>query len=235
VLVLGFDTSTPAVTVGVAEVEKWDLPEGGWLATASEGFTLLSAHTEVATNKHGELLAPLIERALSDANANPRDLTAVGVGLGPGPFTGLRVGIVTALAMADALGIKAFGLPSLSFIGRGRRGVASNARRKQVYWGVPSGRGRFRIGPEIGTPEEAAEQFRLAGISRVAGEGPSLYPEAFAGFSSAVDDRYPRIEDLLTYVAAKLQERAEGDDLTPLYLRRPDATPPGKPKSVTPS
>jgi tRNA threonylcarbamoyl adenosine modification protein YeaZ len=164
----------------------------------------------------------------------PGDLAAVGVGLGPGPFTGLRVGIVTARAMTDALGVKAFGCSSLSLIGRGPRGIATNARRKQVYWAVRSD-GTFAAGPEIGTPEEAAAQFRTAGVQRVAGEGPVLYPEVFAGWSFDDADRYPNVELLVGYVAGRLSEGADSDDLTPMYLRRPDARPLGKPKAVSPA
>ena len=136
---LAFDTSTPAVTVAVADFEPWTYPEGGWIRPVLDGVHLLATQSEVATNRHGELLAPLIAAALSDAGAAPGDIGAVGVGLGPGPFTGLRVGIVTARAMSDALDVPAYGESSLRLIAPVRGGVATNARRKQVYWAVYHG------------------------------------------------------------------------------------------------
>ncbi|HEX3824201.1 MAG TPA: tRNA (adenosine(37)-N6)-threonylcarbamoyltransferase complex dimerization subunit type 1 TsaB [Mycobacteriales bacterium] len=233
-LVLAFDTSTPAVTVAVASIDPWDLPAGGWLKSTSEGVTVLASETQVVTNRHGELLAPLIGAALGAAGALASDLGAIGIGLGPGPFTGLRVGIVTAKAMADALGIPAYGASSLQLISTGRAGIATNARRKQVYWAVPGGRG-FVAGPDIASPTAAAAAFEAAGLSRVAGEGPVLYPEAFAGFTALSDRVYPRAELLVARIANRVRAEAPGEELTPLYLRRPDAQPPGRPKQVTPA
>lgn len=233
-LVLAFDTSTPAVTVAVASIEPWEMPAGSWLKSTSEGVTMLAAETEVVANRHGELLAPMIAAALGAAGAVASDVGAIGVGLGPGPFTGLRVGIVTAKAMADALGVPAYGASSLQLISPGRAGIATNARRKQVYWAVPGGRG-FVAGPDIGSAEAAAAAFQAAGLSRVAGEGPLLYPEAFAAFSAVPDRVYPRAELLVGRIANRVRAAAPGEDLTPMYLRRPDAQPPGRPKQVTPA
>ncbi len=222
-LVLAFDTSTPAVTVAVASVDP-----------ASGGVSTLAAAVEIAANHHGELLAPLIETVLAAAGVVGSDLDAVGVGLGPGPFTGLRVGIVTARAMSDALGVPAYGESSLRLFARGRAGVATDARRKQVYWAITSAAG-FEAGPDLATPAEAAARFAGAGIRAVAGAGPLLYPDAFAGLIAAPDATYPRATLLIERIADRVRTKAPADPLAPMYLRRPDAQPPGRPKQVTPA
>jgi tRNA threonylcarbamoyl adenosine modification protein YeaZ len=233
VLVLAFDTSTPAVTVAVARFEPQTLPEGGWIRPALDGVRIVATRTEVALNRHGELLAQLIVAVLNEAGGTPEELAAIGVGLGPGPFTGLRVGIVTAKAMADALDIPAYGEGSLRLIGPTRSGVATNARRRQVYWAVYEGR-QCLAGPDLASPEEAAAHFAEADVTIVSGEGPRLYPEPFAAFTYFGDHVYPRADQLVFSIAARVRAGAPGEDLTPMYLRRPDAQPPGPPKRVTP-
>jgi tRNA threonylcarbamoyl adenosine modification protein YeaZ len=200
--VLAFDTSTPAVTVAL-----------------STGATA----TVVAANRHGELLAPLIEQVLRVGGATVRDLTGVVVGLGPGPFTGLRVGIVTARAMSHALGIPAYGACSLDALALPGCAVATDARRREVYWAAYDASGVRTHGPSVSRPADAAAALRDLGVTTVSGAGPRLYPEQFAGFD--LGDEYPSATALLT--------APRGEDLTPLYLRRPDATPPGERKKVT--
>lgn len=197
-LLLAFDTSTPAVTVALSTGES---------------------ATEVASNRHGELLAPLAERLL--AGRRPDGIV---VGVGPGPFTGLRVGIVTARAMAHALGIPAYGVCSLDALAAPGIAVATDARRREVYWATYDAAGARKDGPHVGRPADVATALREAGVTTVAGAGPRLYPEAFAGFDVA-DEEYPD--------ARRLLGAPRTPDLTPLYLRRPDATPPGPRKRVT--
>src|SRR4051812_40312834 len=91
VLVLALDSSTPRVTVALAD------------AGADGSVEVLAEHADDAGNRHGEALAPAIRRVLAGADVAPRDLAAIACGLGPGPFTGLRVGIVTAASLADGL------------------------------------------------------------------------------------------------------------------------------------
>jgi len=84
VLLLAFDTATPAVTVAV-----------------HDGSQVVAEESAVDARRHGELLAVAIDRVLRTAGARQADLTAVAVGTGPGPYTGLRVGLVTGQAPAD--------------------------------------------------------------------------------------------------------------------------------------
>ena len=236
--VLALDTSTPAVTAAVCELGAED---GSAARTTSPPapVTVLAAQREVAANRHGELLAGLMRKVLTDAGVEPSGLAAVAVGLGPGPFTGLRVGVVSAKALGDALGVPVYGECSLRlFAAKPDRpeldvvGVATDARRRQVYWAVDDGQ-RCVAGPEIGTAEQAAAAFVAAGVRQVAGEGPHIYPEQFAGFA-VLDDAYPSALTLAELVAARVRSRAPSEDVVPMYLRRPDAKPPGRPKPVTP-
>src|SRR5438132_7166535 len=99
-LVLALDTATAAVTAGL-----------GWLRPSSDdgpAVEVRAERVEVDARRHGEALAPAIHECLAEAGAAPRDLAAVVAGVGPGPFTGLRVGLVTATALADALGVPSY-------------------------------------------------------------------------------------------------------------------------------
>jgi tRNA threonylcarbamoyladenosine biosynthesis protein TsaB len=254
VLVLAFDTSSPAVTVALVEYDTTPpTPPPG--ITPGESFVtfaspphVLAEQTEIATNRHGELLAPLIVRVVKAADADVRDLDAIGVGLGPGPFTGLRVGIVTAKAMGDVLGIPTYGECSLDVIAS-RLGFAayddendeehgyvvmSDARRKQVYWATYDPIGRRLDGPDIGRPSDLAASLR-GRTSHLAGAGALLYGQQFDDFTIIHDHPYPSAAELGVMVAGRLWRTPLSDDLTPMYLRRPDAQPPGAPKKVTPA
>ncbi len=101
---MAFDTATPAVSVALL---------------GDEG--VLAEHTEVDARRHGELLAPGIEKVLAEAGRSSTELTGVAVGVGPGPFTGLRVGLMTARALGDALEIPVHGVCTLDDPGRRRR------------------------------------------------------------------------------------------------------------------
>src|SRR6478609_6422664 len=92
--------------------------------------------------KHAEQLAPLIERALAEAGIVRQDLTAIAAGIGPGPYTGLRVGLVTARTLGFVLDLPVYGVCSLDALaveavetGAVDRDfvVATDARRKEVY------------------------------------------------------------------------------------------------------
>jgi tRNA threonylcarbamoyl adenosine modification protein YeaZ len=242
VLVLAFDTSTPAVTVAVVEVGG-SLRDPSGAASFGPGdleSQTLAERTEIATNRHGELLAPLIREVLATAGTSPSDLDAIGVGLGPGPFTGLRVGIVTAKAMGDALGVATYGECSLDVMARGypRGGdpfaVLTDARRKQVYWARYDGAGARLDGPELGRPADVAELLR-GRAAVVAGAGAELYRADFAGFEVAQVYPYPKASELARMGGSVPGRSLPSDGLEPLYLRRPDAQPPGRPKQVTPA
>ncbi|HYZ07958.1 MAG TPA: tRNA (adenosine(37)-N6)-threonylcarbamoyltransferase complex dimerization subunit type 1 TsaB, partial [Pseudonocardiaceae bacterium] len=124
-LVLALDTATPAVTAGVLRLRVAGPPE------------LLASRVTRGARAHGELLTPSVRAVLAEAGVRTVDLDAVVCGAGPGPFTGLRVGMVTAAALADGLGVPVHPVCSLDAIAQEAGGpvlVATDARRREVYW-----------------------------------------------------------------------------------------------------
>jgi tRNA threonylcarbamoyl adenosine modification protein YeaZ len=189
-IVLAIDTATPAVTAGILKLD---------------GIEVLAEQVTVDARAHAEQLTPNVLGALAKAGLTVNDLGAVVVGCGPGPFTGLRVGMATAAAYGHALGIPVHGVCSLDAIGIESTGttsevlVVTDARRREVYWARY--RDGVRIeGPAVNTPADVpgAEEALLR---------PPVYPTV-AGLVRAVADW-----------------TAEPAPLIPLYLRRPDAKP----------
>jgi tRNA threonylcarbamoyl adenosine modification protein YeaZ len=216
VLILAFDTATPAVTVAL-----------------HDGASVVAAQSAVDARRHGELLATAIRGVLVAAGAKTGELTGIAVGVGPGPYTGLRAGLVTARVLGSALGIAVHGACTLDVIAweaaRAAAGagftVATDARRKEVYWARYSPAGLRLAGPEVGPPGDAA------GGGPVAGEGALLYPGQLPG---PISPRYPSAAALAGLTAERLARGEPMLPAEPLYLRRPDARVPGPPKRVTP-
>jgi tRNA threonylcarbamoyladenosine biosynthesis protein TsaB len=229
-VLLALDTATSTVTAAV-------LRDGRVVAEA----------VETDHRRHAELLAPAVERVLAEAGASVRDLTAVAVGVGPGPFTGLRVGVVTARVLARVRGVEVHGVCSLDALAHqaveagvepedGQLLVATDARRKEVYWAryaVHEGRAVRQEGPAVSRPADL--EARLTGLPCV-GRAPLLYPDLFRD-ATVAGGAPPR--DVLAGALGRLAWRAvtERDETVllpaePLYLRRPDASVPGPPKQV---
>lgn len=219
---LALDTSTPAVTVAVCR-----LAEGGGVRTEAKVAV-------VDARRHGELLAPLVRDVLQQAGCVAGDLSAVAVGLGPGPFTGLRVGIVTAAALADALGIPAYGACSLDAVPRPTGTaclVATDARRREVYWAAYDESGARTDGPQVGAPAGLLDRYR--GLP-VTGPGALLYAAVLGDRLLDGEGHHPRAALLAGLVRDRAGRQEPGDPLTPLYLRRPDAVAAASYKAVTP-
>jgi tRNA threonylcarbamoyladenosine biosynthesis protein TsaB len=235
VLVLGFDTATAAVSVAL-----------------QDGDRVAGQACAVDARRHAELLMPMIAKVMADAGVARGDLDAIAVGVGPGPYTGLRVGVVTARVLGSVFGIPVHGVCSLDVIaatasacasaGAGREFlVATDARRREVYWARYDAAGRRMDGPLVGRAGSIPGAAELP----VAGAGGQLYPEAFG---QAIDPAYPDARTLCRIVADHIAPGAAaagsvtagfvapGSLLAPepLYLRRPDAREPGPPKRVTP-
>ena len=128
-LVLALDTATPTLVAGLA---RW---------SADGGAEVLAERAVPSGTRHAELLTPAIRGVLGRRRGAPWPTwTPSSPGSGPGPFTGLRVGVVTAAALADARGLPVIGVCSLDAIGSGARTVVTDARRKEVYWAAYAGR-----------------------------------------------------------------------------------------------
>ncbi|MDQ1703243.1 MAG: tRNA threonylcarbamoyladenosine biosynthesis protein TsaB [Frankiaceae bacterium] len=220
-LLLAFDTSTPAVTVALCDDER-----------------VLAQSMDVDARRHGELLAPAIARVLAAADAVPRDITAIAVGAGPGPYTGLRVGLVTAATLADALDIPAYPVCSLDVLAAGHDGpvlVATDARRREIYWAAYDEAGARVTGPSVDRPPVVREWLGTHPGFAILGDGALLYADEFPDSAIAEHPRYPAATALAQLVRADASAGTEPEPLTPIYLRRPDATPPGPRKQVTPA
>ncbi len=184
----------------------------------ADGSDVLAEHVSAGDRAHGESLAPAVTAVLAAAGLSRRDLTGIAVGTGPGPFTGLRVGLVTARVLGAALGVPVLGVCSLdvlafSAVSAGVEGpfrVATDARRREVYWGAFDGLRRLD-GPYVSLPDA------VPGTGLVVGEGAQKYPEAFPERSGRAT---PAAADLARWVAQGLPTTAPD----PLYLRRPDVT-----------
>jgi tRNA threonylcarbamoyl adenosine modification protein YeaZ len=206
VLVLALDTATPTLVAGVAR-------------RTPEGVEVLAERALPSGNRHAELLTPTIREVLTTAGVAVRDLGALVVGLGPGPFTGLRVGVVTAAALGDVVG-PVYGVCSLDAIGDGARSVVTDARRKEVHWAVYSADGQRTAGPGVVRPEDAPVIEPVVGDARFAERlGRSITP---AEVTTAG----------LLRAAVPMFDRPPAP-LEPLYLRRPDAVPPPARKAVS--
>jgi tRNA threonylcarbamoyl adenosine modification protein YeaZ len=196
-LVLAIDTSTPAVTAGVV----------------ADG-QVVAERVTVDPRAHAERITPNVLAAMADAGRSLADLNAVVVGCGPGPFTGLRVGMATAAAYGHALGLPVYGVCSLDAIGGQTAGevlVVTDARRREVYWA------RYRDGVRTDGPQVNAPADVDSGPAQsVAGS-----PDHAALFGlPRIEPVYPDAAGLVAAVADWSQPPAA---LVPLYLRRPDA------------
>ncbi|WBP88432.1 tRNA (adenosine(37)-N6)-threonylcarbamoyltransferase complex dimerization subunit type 1 TsaB [Kitasatospora cathayae] len=214
-LLLAFDTATPAVTAAV-----------------HDGTAVLAETHQVDARRHGELLLPAIDRVLRAAGVDKHQLTGIAVGVGPGPYTGLRVGLVTAAALGHALGLPVHGVCTLDAIAFQARAeglagqpftVATDARRKEVYWASYDADGSRTEGPGVDRPAE------LTPAARSVGAGAVLYPDAFPG---AYGPEHVSAGALAGFAAAELAAGRELLPNVPLYLRRPDAQVPAAYKTV---
>ncbi|WP_298456252.1 tRNA (adenosine(37)-N6)-threonylcarbamoyltransferase complex dimerization subunit type 1 TsaB [uncultured Cellulomonas sp.] len=221
------------------------------VALTTDDGAPLAARRVTEQRRHAELLAPMVADVLRDAGVDRRAVTAVVVGTGPAPFTGLRVGLVTARTLAVALGVPVLGVPSLDALaaqaaddlglGSGTEVlVATDARRREVYWA------RYRVGAvpppgtrtgtgagtarevDVVTPPAVARPGQLADDGAadgavVVGRGATLYPDSLPPAAGAPLDPDPAV-----LAGLALARRARGLPLPgePLYLRRPDVMEP---------
>ncbi len=221
-LVLGIETATTQVGCAI----------GG-----HEGV-LASTHS-ARGRRHAETLVPSIEFVCRQARVELREMGAVAVDLGPGLFTGLRVGVATAKAIAQALRVPMIGINSLDLLAFPARfssrliTAVIDARRGEVfaagYRHVPGGVQRVS-GPAAATPEDLASDLFATGEDvLLIGDGALRYADRFADRShiemAEQGLAYPSARSLvqLAHARALREQWVQPWDLAPLYLRRPDA------------
>lgn len=237
--VLALDTATQSVVVGVVEIGP--PAESGWYTSG------VRAGRDVSSgNRHAETVGELIPEVLSDAGIAMPALAALVVGLGPGPFTGLRVGVMTAAALGDALGLPVYGVCTHDAIASMHKALAgsvpdgttmpaeglvvvTDARRRECYWTTYDAIGARTGGPNVTRPADLRER-------------PDWRPDALVigdpAFSEALGTEIVAAQPDPMGLVLAATELAAGQppaSLQPLYLRRPDARPPGPRKRVGPA
>ncbi|MEU9051637.1 tRNA (adenosine(37)-N6)-threonylcarbamoyltransferase complex dimerization subunit type 1 TsaB [Streptomyces sp. NPDC048384] len=216
-LLLALDTATPAVTVAL-----------------HDGTDVIASSSQVDARRHGELLLPAVDRVLAEAGVKLDAVTGVVVGIGPGPYTGLRVGLMTADTFGLVLGVPVHGVCTLdglayaADIEKGPFVVATDARRKEVYWARYADSRTRLTDPAVDRPADIADQ--VAGLPAV-GAGALLYPDTFP---RAHEPEHVSAAALAALAAERLAAGEELPAPRPLYLRRPDAQVPKNYKVVTP-
>jgi len=222
VLILGIETATMQVGCAI----------GG-----HEGV-LASVHSAKG-KRHAEQLVPSIEFACEQARVELSEIGLVAVDVGPGLFTGLRVGVATAKALAFALRVPMIGVPSLDLLAFPVRFsnrlivTAVDARRGELYYAcyrqVPGGVQRL-TDHQLGSPDDLASELLASGEEvLLVGDGAQRYQEAFEGMAKVelVDtgNSHPSAAALveLAHARALREDFGRPDEIEPLYLRRPDA------------
>lgn len=217
------DTATSAITVAV-----------------HDGDRVLASRATVDARRHTELLAPMLVEVMAAAGTTVDEITHVAVGTGPGPFTGLRVGLVTAQTLAHARDITVHGVCSLDALAeaaaqQGHEGellAATDARRKEVYWAryrCAAGQSTRLGEPAVTKPADLPDEVRAL---PTVGRGPVLYPDLLPHAIEILDVD----AGVLAAVAAVRIATGVQMSIEPLYLRRPDAVAPAPPKtSLKPS
>lgn len=221
-LILGIESSTAQVGCAI----------GG-----HEGV-LASAHS-AKLKRHAENLTPAIEFICEQAQVDLDEIGLVAVDVGPGLFTGLRVGVATAKAIAFALRVPMIGVSSLDLLAFPMRFsprlivAAIDARRGEVYYSfyrqVPGGVQRISE-HQVGSPDDLASELLATGEDALlVGDGAHRYSEAFEGLARVelVDpgNSHPSAASLvqLAHAQALREDYQQIDQIAPIYLRRPDA------------
>jgi tRNA threonylcarbamoyladenosine biosynthesis protein TsaB len=217
VFVLALDTATAATSVAILE-----------------RGAVRAQRQHVGARAHGEQVAAQIRACLAEVDIRAADLAAIVAGTGPGPFTGLRVGLATAVAMGQALAVPTYGVCSLDGFpagvvgGRGKAAaepvlVATDARRREVYWGI------YRDGlaltpPAVDRPAAVVPALAEHGVRLAYGEGALRY-RGELGLPVPAEPLYPDPVLLARLAYDRIAAGRPGEALVPRYLRRPDAVP----------
>jgi tRNA threonylcarbamoyladenosine biosynthesis protein TsaB len=222
-VILALDTATPATVVGVAS------PDGALLAQRR--------HDPAPGQRPGHTteLLPLAHAALTEAGVAWSALTRIGAGVGPGTFTGIRIGVATARALAQGLDVEVAALPTLRALALGAAPADGpvlavlDARRGEAFVAAYDAAGAELLAPSAQRPEELAGLVDLApGRWRAVGDGAVRFRAELeaAGVTVAADDA--SVHRVSAGPLCRLAAEAPAvprDALVPEYVRAPDAVP----------
>ena len=215
-IILALDTATPATTVAVIVHDE-----------------VRAESTLVDARRHCEILAVSISQVLASCRLGLSDIEHVVVGVGPGAFTGLRVGLATARALGDALTIPVHGLMTLDSLAFASGldepfTVVTDARRREVFWSTYTDRLHRDQGPTVSTPD----------MVTTAAAGRPVIGVAATPFAALFSDvRMPDLPAAGAVGQLAAMRLAAGENLLPaepMYLRRPDTSEPSRRKPVLP-
>jgi tRNA threonylcarbamoyladenosine biosynthesis protein TsaB len=202
VIVLGLDTCLNACSVAVIDGER-----------------VLASASEVMARGHQERLAPMAQRVMAEAGIGFDKLERIGVTVGPGSFTGLRVGIAFAKGLASALALPSAGVGTLQALAAEAEGLvfaALDARRDQVYLQA------FQNGAALTAPEVLPLEAAVARVAEIA-RGRSFTVVGSGGPLIAPTAQLVPADGAAAVKVARLAAGQAPAPLTPLYLRAPDA------------
>jgi len=220
--ILAFDTTLGACSAAVAR-------------SGNGGFRVFGAY-ELRNREHAEVLMPMIGGVLDEAGLAYDGLDAIAVTIGPGSFTGVRVGVAAARGFALALNVPLIALTSLEVMARQALDqldeapetlIASvDARRSEVYIAMFDGAGNALSEPAALSPEQAAKNLPPSGRVMAVGSGAALLAEAALigarNIEVAMSDLQP---DARMLAEMALEREPTSGPVSPLYLRPPDAKP----------
>jgi tRNA threonylcarbamoyladenosine biosynthesis protein TsaB len=222
--ILAIDTATDTVSVAV-----------------HDGEAVVASAVVRGERRHAELLVPMIADVLTRAGMTVSDIGVIAVDVGPGLFTGMRVGITAAKALAEVLEVPVVPVSSLDALAHGAHTTdmdvvvsVLDARRGEVFWGVYRANDLERLGePRVGSPADCIADIAARGQSvAVLGSGMERHREVFvdqlrlAVPSHTLGGPSEPLADVVAVVGhsrALRQASCGVDDVLPLYLRAPDA------------
>jgi tRNA threonylcarbamoyladenosine biosynthesis protein TsaB len=221
---LAIDTATDTISVAV-----------------HDGESVVASTVVRGERRHAELLVPMIDDVVRQAGMTLSDVGAIAVDVGPGLFTGMRVGITAAKAFAEVLEVSVVPVTSLDALAHGAHDTdmdvvvsVLDARRGEVFWGVYRANDFECLGePRVGTPADCVADIAARGQSvAVMGSGMERHREVFVDqLRLAVPSHTlggpsePLAETVavIGHSRALRQASCAVDDVLPVYLRAPDA------------
>lgn len=213
-MLLALDTATPSTSVAL-------LRDGQVLAERE--------HRD--PRRHAEVLVGFIDEVMTESGFALADLDGIAVGVGPGAFTGLRVGLMTARALGMTLAVPVYGVVTLDALAFEAQleepfAVVTDARRREVFWASYDADGSRSAGPRVDTPGSVVAE---VGHLPCVGAGATPFAELF---DDVREPDLPSASALGLLAGSLLADRRPLLPPDPLYLRRPDVTPAGSAKSV---